>query len=270
MIGKKDVNILSEFVSDKEVADDVNLLFPIDSEDNIRKSLAFLLSEDVHKVYSSQEQLDMLNKILDKSKQFNNDFLEEIKELAEGGRQVEKLLTEADVKIKAEELTNAAIAKKEDKVKFDSVSAEVEALKTQIAELTKNTKTQIEDAKKVEKEKTALETQLADIKDEQKKTVLAETRIKELDYDFGESRDYVVSNLKTLSDEDFDSFKKLLETVAKAKEEKAEEDKTEEEKAADKEKAEAAKKNLAKNSEEVPNNTDETDKFEAIGKALSH
>jgi hypothetical protein len=265
---KKDVKILSEFDGKgREVADDVNSLFPIDTEDNILKSIAFILSEDGKKVYSSQERLSMLDRILDKSKQFNNKFLISIQDLVKGG-DVEKIFTEAEVQAKAEKLAKDTIAKKEDKEKMDTVSAEVEALKSQIAELTKNAEIHNEEKQKVKDEKTALEEKLTAVKDEQTKSTLAATRIKELDYNFGDSEDYVTAYLKTANDEDFSSFKKLLETVAKIKEEKTNEAKTDDEKKKEAEEAKAAKKNLTDSSEEIPNNPEDNDKFSALTKAL--
>ena len=257
-------NLYSDFRKEANIyADDVNLIFPIDTEENITASLSVILED---KEYSKAEQLYMLNRLVEKSRQFGNDFLLKIRESAKGGNVVAEKLTPEEIAKASEEAVEKVLSNKEEKNKAKATVNELENMKEQLKSLTDAMEAAKAEKEQLEKDKQEAEDKLKQIEVEASEKALADKRIAELDYSFGESQDFVFEYLKKAEDETFANFKKMLEDViASEKTKEAEAASKEDEDKEDKEKAEA-KKNLADNSEEIPNNSDEKEPFASIDK----
>lgn len=239
-------------LGDDLFADNVNKIFPIDTGKNALESLAFILKDDdAKKIYNSDERLFMLTRILEASKKFDDNFINQIKEM-EGGFSVGNVYTEAELNAKAEELAEKKAEelanKKAEEMNKEYINNLTQEEKDKaLAEANDSLKAELENTRKekeeAEKKAIALEKEKQEAEDEKARQEVASKRVNDLSESgikFSKNED-VIAMIKNLDDNSFANFKVILEDVIDSNKEDSGDGEPD------------GKQNLAEGSEHIPN-----------------
>ena len=218
-------------------ADDVNRVFPIDSEANIKNSAQFLLNNSLN-FYTNEEKLYVTEKLAKAAKNISLDITELI-DNPNGG--IDNMIDKNSPEFK--EAVAAEVAAEMKKLESSTELKQVQEAKADAEKLIAELKDQIS---KIELGKKEAETALATYKGEIEKEKVASARfakLTEAGFAFAKNADKVKAQIGNMSDEEFASYVEMLEEASAAKNPMTEEMKKmmEEKKAAEDKKKKEAK-----------------------------
>jgi len=207
----------SDDLPDESFADQTNRLFPIDNEANITESASYILNNSLED-YSETEKLILVERLSVAAKNYEID-LSEYQELGGNEKMSDIKITETP---EFKEAVQKAVAEKMKEIENGETVAN---LQKSVADLEKTIEGLNDDLKKAKEAKATVENEFTKYKEDiaTKETVAKRmSELKDIEID---NEDYVKKYAAEASDEDFESWKKMLIANAAKKKELTDEEK---------------------------------------------